>query len=1230
MTNTNFLVFFFFLFFSLFFFLFIHFYNFIFLGGKWKPAATGKIKSPTGGLQVFWTDGTSDSVVGYNTPKDRWFHYSATYDGVGLIVFINGKQVAYTEVGQKIMGPATAGGDDWLANAKTSSFESDLAYLTPVETDDKEGADQITIGAEKQKAKYVQYLLAEYWEISNLRRLPKLFGGVGEKWNTMIPTPSGESRALHVGDMGSSMGSGLEAAERRATGAGHAARWEGYISVDKDTRLDQLIAKTWKDGGAQIKITINSKIATGSLNLATKTKPAKFRLLDGDDGNMGRLEVNNGGWGTICEEPQGEGKITKSQITNMLNIDFGHFKNCKLIEREQRSSYMGLETTKILRVTNADVANKHILQDKTEWKLADNCDDPQQDKKNCICDHTEDLVVDCESKYRTFENNVKVFPQSTELKAGQKYKITAVAFATMAPKYTSSNNKLLELDTNNGAKLLFWSEAGDFTHIMDGEVDDFKLFREGMTAQQILLEMNDIKSTEELEAEKKDDERTGEITTSTTAAPSKADATEDQEAVAAKKMKEEEETVTTLLMAYSFEDATKTDVPDESENDLNGKTEGQSSLERVVHPFASHIWKSCHGAGGAGEQSNICGGFDDVSNRVRGYCDLSENPPKCHCSKHYRGPGCTKTCPTDPTMGICSGRGKCHWVQAVDEKKGASALAGEYPKPGQSSWCACGKAKDGGKRFLGMMCEKECPASHEKTCSGHGECVLTSKGAAPCAAEIKEGICVQKHQLKKDSKGNHLHFVDGDGKFVEGKNGIYLPIPMLVQKHASCICQDGWFGSGCEKTCAGALDDPKELPDVKNSLPLLGTCAGHGACSYSDEKDHKKCGDNPHRCGPEMGKKCVCDHHGGWFAYPYAGGTCLESCPGAQPKMNVFQRKDITHPLSTDANGNGIPTHNNICNGAGVSHNNKKHKELEKRTFDAVSGRKERSCFLKDMATPALKKLTEKLNCQNTGGKTKEEFPPGKPATNPETELMDCLNKHSKLHNTISYNGVVIDVKKETSAPLKALRDYMKINHKKPAINVQGGWGGYCKQCDEMQIKAKSWDTTCASQDIRPSNSFFPFDKTCGDGSNTEINIVAKHGANTNSFDTNKKERRCGNRFSAASKCLCPVSNEPLEAPAVKKSGMNIAWNKRNDRNLGMCMKGSGWKSGRTNAIETSNRKTIGTGTGMFTAYAWTKKMIPGAYPITDATQLANYPGLQQCGSVDYLRHYKYRNRKCW
>lgn len=65
---------------------------------------------------------------------------------------------------------------DWLANAKTSSFESDLAYLTPVETDDKEGADQITIGAEKQKAKYVQYLLAEYWEISNLRRLPKLFG----------------------------------------------------------------------------------------------------------------------------------------------------------------------------------------------------------------------------------------------------------------------------------------------------------------------------------------------------------------------------------------------------------------------------------------------------------------------------------------------------------------------------------------------------------------------------------------------------------------------------------------------------------------------------------------------------------------------------------------------------------------------------------------------------------------------------------------------------------------------------------------------------------------------------------------------------------------------------------------------------------------------------------------------------------------------------------------------
>ena len=61
-----------------------------------EAVPTGKIKSPTGGLQVFWTDGTSDSVVGYNTPKDRWFHYSATYDGVGLIVFINGKKTLKT------------------------------------------------------------------------------------------------------------------------------------------------------------------------------------------------------------------------------------------------------------------------------------------------------------------------------------------------------------------------------------------------------------------------------------------------------------------------------------------------------------------------------------------------------------------------------------------------------------------------------------------------------------------------------------------------------------------------------------------------------------------------------------------------------------------------------------------------------------------------------------------------------------------------------------------------------------------------------------------------------------------------------------------------------------------------------------------------------------------------------------------------------------------------------
>ena len=38
---------------------------------------------------------------------------------------------------------------------------------------------------------------------------------------------------------------------------------------------------------------------------------------------------------------------------------------------------------------------------------------------------------------------------------------------------------------------------------------------------------------------------------------------------------------------------------------------------------------------------------------------------------------------------------------------------------------------------------------------------------------------------------------------------------------ASCSCKDGWYGAGCEKTCAGSLDDKDELSDKSLVAPIL-------------------------------------------------------------------------------------------------------------------------------------------------------------------------------------------------------------------------------------------------------------------------------------------------------------------------------------------------------------------------------------------------------------------------
>jgi hypothetical protein len=322
-----------------------------------------------------------------------------------------------------------------------------------------------------------------------------------------------------------------------------------------------------------------------------------------------------------------------------------------------------------------------------------------------------------------------------------------------------------------------------------------------------------------------------------------------------------------------------------------------------------------------------------------------------------------------------------------------------------------------------------------------------------------------------------------------------------------------------------------------------------------------------------MAKQCVCDHHGGWYPYPFAGGTCLESCPGAHSKVGSFLNEDITHPGGPD------PANNRICNGAGISHN----KGHDGKSFDAVAGRKERGCFLMHFKTPALEGLTEK-------------------------------------DGTFSWRGNRIDVNPSESSGVnsqsfKELRAYMAMH---PAKTIRknyesGGWGSYCKACDEKKISNKQWEKSCASQDSAPGNGIAPFV------------IEESYSCPSNSLDSNNNDRRCGNRFSAQSQCKCPVANANLNEPAVKKSGRNLAWRMAFQTGpFKTCARGDKYKG-----TDLQRRKNVGSNTGLLTGKAWTKTMKQG-WPVHDTRELAQYKGLNQCGNIVFWRKHMIQPRKCW
>jgi hypothetical protein len=331
-----------------------------------------------------------------------------------------------------------------------------------------------------------------------------------------------------------------------------------------------------------------------------------------------------------------------------------------------------------------------------------------------------------------------------------------------------------------------------------------------------------------------------------------------------------------IIAQYGFEEeAGSTTVGDwTNDTDRMAFVHGDIGVSEVSHAAEIRSWRNCPGAV-AIDRSAICGGINDISGKAHGMCDTYDN--SCNCNYGFFGVDCSQSCPTHHTMGICSGNGDntgvqnsgCHinlnavikdnWMDAQK-----SISANEHPDVTAPAFCMCAKPdkqKHGGfKRFLGQFCEHECPMSKHKECSGHGSCTVKSA---------------------TESGGS---------------------------SSAKCACEPGYFGSGCERVCAGmesaaAKSIELQVKDSTSANPSKADmCGGHGMCKYYGA--HESCNAAEWTCGPGINKQCICNKKGGFFEYPHGGGTCTLAAPGASGGMEEN------------------PTDANICYGRGVAWGN--------------------------------------------------------------------------------------------------------------------------------------------------------------------------------------------------------------------------------------------------------------------------------------------------------------------
>ena len=332
---------------------------------------------------------------------------------------------------------------------------------------------------------------------------------------------------------------------------------------------------------------------------------------------------------------------------------------------------------------------------------------------------------------------------------------------------------------------------------------------------------------------------------------------------------------------------------------------GKVGISRTVHAAEVYAWKDCPGASADGAPK-ICGGMTDGDFKIRGQCDLTENPPRCKCNPGFSGDDCTKECPPAPgTTAICSGNGQggktkngCFLAKPGAVTHGGPVLVGLYPDTTAPWWCQCKTAKDGSPRFMGKFCEHECPMSTATQCSGHGECVI--------ARVPKEGAADDGGDDGADDDDSKKGGGDESGDEDGGEDS-------STREEVFCRCQDGYFGAGCEQSCPGMLDGDR--PSVKHE------CGGHGMCRY--EKPEHNSGTPP---GPGVAKKCHCNYNAGWFEEMHSGGNCVLGCPGAPARGKKKSQCDMTRfdaasgkeVPNTECSAEGQAERDAVCNGAGL------------------------------------------------------------------------------------------------------------------------------------------------------------------------------------------------------------------------------------------------------------------------------------------------------------------------